>query len=53
MNFTWQKILGIGITAFLIMTLIFATGTGMVDKISGAHTKAVERVDSTVESYDE
>ncbi|MEF3304222.1 hypothetical protein [Paenibacillus sp. GYB003] len=51
MVWTWKKILGFGITAFLIMTLIFAPTTGLVAKITNSHTKANERVDDTVSAY--
>ncbi len=51
MSWTWKKILGFGITAFLIMTLIFAPGTGLIAKVNNAHTKANERVDDTISGY--
>ena len=52
MNWTWKKILGFGITGFLIMTLIFAPATGLIAKVNNAHQKAVERVDDSVSSYE-
>jgi len=51
MSWTWQKILGFGITAFLVVTLIFQAGTGLVPKTNDSQTKAVQRVDSVVDSY--
>lgn len=47
MNWTWQKILGFGITALLVMTLIFAPATGIISKITTSHTNANQRVDDT------
>jgi hypothetical protein len=51
LSWTWQKVLGFGITAFLVATLIFQAGTGLVPKTSDAKDKAVTRVDSVVNSY--
>ncbi|SED12821.1 hypothetical protein [Paenibacillus sp. GP183] len=51
MSWTWQKVLGFGITAFLVATLIFATTSGLAPKTSDAKDKATTRVDSVVNSY--
>ncbi|SED12791.1 hypothetical protein [Paenibacillus sp. GP183] len=51
MSWTWQKVLGFGITAFLVATLIFAAGTGLVPKTNDAQQKANSRVDTVVGGY--
>jgi len=51
MSWTWKQILGFGITAFLVMTLIFAAGTGLVAKTQDAHSKTNTRIDQTTDSY--
>jgi hypothetical protein len=53
MSWTWQKVLGFGLTAFLVVTLIFQAGTGLIPKTTDAQTKANTRVDSVVDGYSE
>ncbi|CAN7766922.1 hypothetical protein LJR153_007299 [Paenibacillus sp. LjRoot153] len=51
MEFSTNKVLDVGLIAFLAITLVFTASTGLVDKSKNAQTKATAKVDAVVTSY--
>ncbi|MEI7026189.1 hypothetical protein [Paenibacillus sp. y28] len=51
MNFTFEKVLGIGITALLVAALLLAPNTGLKSKAETSHTKASTKIDAINEEF--
>ncbi|SDO15728.1 hypothetical protein SAMN04487897_10937 [Paenibacillus sp. yr247] len=46
MSWTWKKVLGFGIAAFLLATLVLNGTTGLFSKVSTTKTQSDTRSDS-------
>ncbi|WP_175532352.1 hypothetical protein [Paenibacillus sp. yr247] len=46
MSWTWKKIIGFGIVAFLVATLLLDSSTGLITKEKNLQTTANNRIDN-------